>query len=51
MSDNLGSQFAENLANEDDLTVQDARARLFNEIDIILELFVNDYNHVSDAFR
>jgi hypothetical protein len=46
VSDNLGSQYAENLANEDDLTVQDARARLFNEIDIILELFVNDYDHV-----
>jgi hypothetical protein len=45
VSDNLGCQHAENLANEDEPTVQEERALLFREIDSILQLFIDNYDH------
>lgn len=37
VSDNLGKQYSENLANEDDEVVQKKRAKLFEDIDRLLE--------------
>ena len=46
VSDNLGKQYSENLANEDDEVVQDKRTKLFEEIDRHIEEYVQDYERM-----
>ncbi|ORY08832.1 hypothetical protein BCR34DRAFT_569276 [Clohesyomyces aquaticus] len=45
VSDNLGCQYVDNLANEDETFIQAKRVLLFEEIDRILEVFLANYSY------